>query len=50
MKRTKRQLTGLWFLSGTLISVLLEFIRLYEPSSSVFSIIIGLISGAAASY
>lgn len=50
MKLTKHQLAGLWFLSGTLISVLVEFIRLYEPSSSFLSIVIGLISAAAASY
>lgn len=50
MKLTKHQLTGLWFLSGTLISVLIEFIQLYQPGSSFLSLIVGLISGAAASY
>lgn len=50
MKLTKHQFTGVWFLSGTLISVLSEFIQLYQPSSSFLSLIVGLISGAAASY
>ncbi|MDR3504034.1 MAG: hypothetical protein P4L79_15805 [Legionella sp.] len=50
MKLTKHQLTGLWFLSGTLISVLIEFIQLSQPSSSFLSLIVGLISGAVASY
>lgn len=50
MKLTKHQLAGLWFLSGTLISVLIEFIKLYRPGSSFLSLFVGLISGAAASY
>ncbi len=50
MRLTKHQLTGLWFLSGTLIAVLIDFIQLYQPGSSFLSLIVGLASGAAASY
>jgi hypothetical protein len=49
-KLTKNQLTGIWFLSGTLISVVIEFFRYYQPDSSFSSLIVGLISGAVSSY
>jgi hypothetical protein len=51
MKLLAKQLTGYWFLTGALITIIIEFIKLYQPHvSSILYLIVGLFSGGAASY